>query len=186
MHCLVSKVSTKYNDKMLCMIWRVLSHWKVGISHHVQNFGWDLNVDGWNKCRWMVSHKISLFGKMQRGRFLLMNFPDLTCMLLTNNSTYFYFQLAGIGLIVAGAIVQIKFKDYLTVIGGQFGSAAALLIAVGAIIFIIAFFGCCGAWKENYICVMIVSMRRYYPRSSFGLSNVSKSIDNGPNSWTKT
>lgn len=68
------------------------------------------------------------------------------------------FVIAGIGLIVAGAVVQVKFKDYLTVIGGQFGSAAALLIAVGAIIFIIAFFGCCGAWKENYICVMIFAV----------------------------
>ena len=54
---------------MLCTIWWVLSHYKEGISHHFQNFiSKNLNVDGQNKCHRMVSRKISLFGKMQRGR----------------------------------------------------------------------------------------------------------------------
>lgn len=70
----------------------------------------------------------------------------------------FVFVLAGIGLIGAGAYVQIQLKEYFALIEGQFSSAAALLIAVGVIIFIIAAFGCCGAWKENYICVMIFAV----------------------------
>ena len=64
-HCYVSKVSTKYNNKMLRILWWVLSHYKEGISHHFQNFSQNLNVGGQNQCRWMVSRKISLFGKMQ-------------------------------------------------------------------------------------------------------------------------
>ncbi|KAJ8320964.1 hypothetical protein KUTeg_002551 [Tegillarca granosa] len=71
----------------------------------------------------------------------------------------FVFVLAGIGLIGVGAYVQIQLKEYFALIEGQFSSAAALLIAVGVIIFIIAAFGCCGAWKENYICVMIVESK---------------------------
>ena len=38
------------------------------ISHHFQNFSLNSNVDGRSKCREMVSCKIFLFGKMQRGR----------------------------------------------------------------------------------------------------------------------
>ena len=54
---------------MLCIIWWVLSHYKEGIStHHFQNFSRNLNVDGQNLCYWMVSRKISLFCKIQRGR----------------------------------------------------------------------------------------------------------------------
>jgi CD63 antigen len=70
----------------------------------------------------------------------------------------FVFQIAAIGLIAAGAYVQLELKDYFDLIEGQFSSAAALLIAVGVIIFFIASFGCCGAFKENYMCVMIVSI----------------------------
>lgn len=67
------------------------------------------------------------------------------------------FQLAAIALIAVGAYVQIALKDYFDLIEGSFSSAAALLIAVGVIIFFIAFFGCCGAYKENRTCVLIVS-----------------------------
>lgn len=68
------------------------------------------------------------------------------------------FVIAGAGLIGAGAAVQLKFKDYFALLGGQFSSAAALLIAVGVIIFFIALFGCIGAWKENHCCVMIYAV----------------------------
>ncbi|XP_053386083.1 CD63 antigen-like, partial [Mercenaria mercenaria] len=65
------------------------------------------------------------------------------------------FQIVAIALIAVGAYVQIALKDYFDLIEGSFSSAAALLIAVGVIIFFIAFFGCCGAYKENRTCVLI-------------------------------
>lgn len=68
------------------------------------------------------------------------------------------FVLAAIGLIAVGAYVQIKLKDYFELIEGSFSSAAALCIAVGVIIFFIAVFGCCGAFKENYCCTMIFAV----------------------------
>jgi CD63 antigen len=68
------------------------------------------------------------------------------------------FVLVAIGLIAAGAYVQIQLKDYFDLIEGSFSSAAALLIAVGVIIFFIAFFGCCGAYKENHTCVLIFAV----------------------------
>lgn len=64
------------------------------------------------------------------------------------------FYLAGIVLIVAGALVQTKFRDYFVFFGGQFNSAAVLLIVVGVIVFTVGFFGCCGAYKENHCMIM--------------------------------
>ena len=71
MHCQVSKVSTKHNNKMFCLIWWVFSHYKERISNHFQNFSQNLN----NLTKLMsqnaqmpVSRKISLFGKLQTGR----------------------------------------------------------------------------------------------------------------------
>ena len=62
----VHKVQKKYD--VFCIIWRVISHSKKGISHHFQNFSQNVNFYGWNKCHKIVSRKISIFSKMQRGR----------------------------------------------------------------------------------------------------------------------
>jgi len=65
------------------------------------------------------------------------------------------FFITGLALIIAGAVIETQFKDYLTFFeGSSFSSAAVVLIVVGCIIFIIGFFGCCGAIKENYCMVM--------------------------------
>lgn len=68
------------------------------------------------------------------------------------------FVAVGIALVACGAYVQVALKDYFELIEGSFSSAAALLIAVGVLIFLIAFFGCCGAYKENHLCVMIYAV----------------------------
>ncbi|XP_064647218.1 CD63 antigen-like [Lineus longissimus] len=70
----------------------------------------------------------------------------------------FLFFLAGLALIIAGAVIEIKFKEYVEFFGTSFSSVAILLIVVGCIIFIIGFFGCCGAVKENYCMVMTFSV----------------------------
>ena len=77
---MISKVSTMYNDKMLCIIWRVLSHSKEGISHHFQNFSRTLIVDRQNKCGGMVSRKSPSFERCKEGDLPLLNFSNLTCM----------------------------------------------------------------------------------------------------------
>lgn len=82
----------------------------------------------------------------------------MKCVKLLLFAFNFIFVIVGCVLIGVGAYIQVQFKDYLNFVEGQFSSAAALLIAVGVIIFFIAAFGCCGAWKENYVCVMIFSV----------------------------
>lgn len=64
------------------------------------------------------------------------------------------FFIAGLALIIAGAVTLTKLSEYLEFMGGSATGLAILVIIVGCIIFIIGFFGCCGAYKENYCMVM--------------------------------
>jgi CD63 antigen len=66
--------------------------------------------------------------------------------------------LIGIGLIASGTYVQINLKGYSSIIGGHFSAAAVFLIVLGVLILMIAAFGCCGAYKENYCCIMIFAV----------------------------
>jgi len=64
------------------------------------------------------------------------------------------FVAAGIALIVTGAYVNIKLEDYYDFFGSDYFGPGILLIVVGVFIFLIAFFGCCGAYKENHCLTM--------------------------------
>merc|ERR1712168_895411 len=60
------------------------------------------------------------------------------------------FTLSGLFLIVTGGVVQGAYSQYLDFLGDQFFSTPVFLVIVGCIIFFVAFFGCCGAIKENH------------------------------------
>lgn len=70
-----------------------------------------------------------------------------------------FLQIAGIGLIAAGAYVKTKLDDYSDFFGSDYVGPGILLIIVGVIIFVLAFFGCCGAIKEIYCMTMTVSVQ---------------------------
>jgi len=59
------------------------------------------------------------------------------------------FALAGIILIGFGAYAQIAAKDYLNFLGDNYVNTPIFIIILGGVVFAIALFGCCGAWKEN-------------------------------------
>jgi len=63
------------------------------------------------------------------------------------------FALVGLVLIGFGVYVQIDAKDYLNFLGDNYTNTPVFIIILGAIIFVVAFFGCCGASKENK-CMM--------------------------------
>ena len=48
-----------------------------------------------------------------------------------------------------GIYVQLKIGDYVELSSVKYVTGSIIIIAVGAIIAVIAFFGCCGAIKEN-------------------------------------
>jgi len=64
------------------------------------------------------------------------------------------FVIAAIALIAVGAYVQLKLVDYYDFFGNEYTGPGILLIVVGVFIFLIAFFGCMGALKENYCLTM--------------------------------
>jgi len=61
------------------------------------------------------------------------------------------FALCGLILLITGIVIETHYKEYLDFLEGEkFFDAPILLIVVGCIIFIVAFFGCCGAIRESY------------------------------------
>lgn len=53
-----------------------------------------------------------------------------------------------------GAVAQVKFNEYSSAFfGGEVNVPAVFLIVTGSVIFVISFFGCVGACKENYCMV---------------------------------
>jgi len=69
-------------------------------------------------------------------------------------------QVTGIVLLIVGAVIQGLYENYSSFLDDRFFSAPALLIAVGAIVFIVSFFGCCGAVKENHCMILTVSIHK--------------------------
>jgi len=61
----------------------------------------------------------------------------------------FVFFLASVAVIAIGAYIQIQMKTYLEFIDNSYIGSAVVLIVLGAIIMVVAFFGCCGACTEN-------------------------------------
>lgn len=49
------------------------------------------------------------------------------------------------------------YHEYDSFLDNKFIYASDLLIVIGAVIFIVAFFGCCGAVKENACMTLTVS-----------------------------
>lgn len=64
------------------------------------------------------------------------------------------FAISGLAILVIGAIIQDFYSGYSDFLHGKFFVGPVLLIIVGVIIFIVAFFGCCGAIKENHCMIM--------------------------------
>lgn len=65
----------------------------------------------------------------------------------------FIFWICGIALIALGVYVQIALNDTMKMTSLSSSGAPIVILIVGVIIFFISFFGCCGAWKENYCMV---------------------------------
>lgn len=68
------------------------------------------------------------------------------------------FVISGCTLIIVGAVIEAHYSTYLDFISHSYLSAPSILIAVGVLIFIVGFFGCCGAIKENHCMVVTFSV----------------------------
>uniref|UniRef100_A0A8C1BPS1 Tetraspanin n=1 Tax=Cyprinus carpio carpio TaxID=630221 RepID=A0A8C1BPS1_CYPCA len=68
----------------------------------------------------------------------------------------FIFWLCGLALIVVGVLAKLSINT-MAFLKGYSGSPLVLIV-VGVIIFFIAFFGCCGAWKENQCMITMFAV----------------------------
>ena len=67
------------------------------------------------------------------------------------------FWLSGVALIIVGVTLRIKYGAYISFSDHKFATADVFIISVGVIVFVVSFFGCCGALKENYCLVSEMS-----------------------------
>ena len=58
-----------------------------------------------------------------------------------------------------GIYVHLKIGDYVDLSSVKYVTGSIIIITVGAVIGIIAFFGCCGAMKENRCLLGTVSLQ---------------------------
>jgi hypothetical protein len=74
------------------------------------------------------------------------------------------FAIAGAGLLALGILLKLKNDDIQNFIPDKYhlGLPPILLIAIGSVIFVTAFFGCCGAIKES-TCMLTTVIRRLNP-----------------------
>jgi len=59
------------------------------------------------------------------------------------------FLVVGIGLVVLGIVIATEFSDYISVLGKGYNLTPILIVLLGLVIAIIAFFGCFGSMREN-------------------------------------
>lgn len=68
------------------------------------------------------------------------------------------FAFSGITILTVGVIFHIAYSHYSNFVYPSFQIAPLVLIGVGVVIFIVAFFGCCGAVKENQCMIITFSI----------------------------
>lgn len=68
------------------------------------------------------------------------------------------FAFTGVIILSIGAIILSTYSHYSTFVGDALWTAPILMIIVGTVIFVIAFFGCCGAAKENSCMILTFSV----------------------------
>lgn len=77
--------------------------------------------------------------------------------------------MCGLALIVVGILVQIGLHNTYQIKDASASGVPIVIIGVGVVIFFIAFFGCCGAWKENY-CMITTVLQRSTTNSFAGIT----------------
>ncbi|KAK2579293.1 hypothetical protein KPH14_008251 [Odynerus spinipes] len=68
------------------------------------------------------------------------------------------FVLTGVMIISVGTTIYAVYEDFSHFLDPSYFSPATLLIVVGIFVFIIAFFGCCGALRESTCMVLVFAV----------------------------
>lgn len=68
------------------------------------------------------------------------------------------FSLSGLALVTVGIIIKNSYYSYSRFIDDSFYSPPWILIIVGGAVFVVAFFGCCGAIRESNCMLIMFSL----------------------------
>lgn len=68
------------------------------------------------------------------------------------------FAITGIVFIAVGTVILVVYSGYNNFMDRWFFAAPVLMIVVGTVVFIVSFFGCCGAVKENHCMIITFSV----------------------------
>lgn len=74
------------------------------------------------------------------------------------NMIYLLLQLCGLAILVVGVLMHLNLKHFSEVVEQNVIFPSVTLIVVGSIIFVVAFFGCCGAIRESQCMTITVSI----------------------------
>ncbi|XKL59176.1 hypothetical protein PGB90_000192 [Kerria lacca] len=81
--------------------------------------------------------------------------PSMKCIRYILLSFNALFTLTGVLLISVGSTVNNIYSDYATFIESRFFSPSIIIISIGCLVFVIASFGCYGAFKLSVAAIMI-------------------------------
>jgi len=68
------------------------------------------------------------------------------------------FAITGVVFISVGAVILGRYNGYSTFVDNWVFAAPVLMIIVGVVVFLVSFFGCCGAVKENHCMIITFSV----------------------------
>ncbi|KAK0079029.1 hypothetical protein PV327_010457 [Microctonus hyperodae] len=68
------------------------------------------------------------------------------------------FAITGIVFISVGAVILAMYNGYSNFVDNWFFAAPVLMIVVGITVFLVSFFGCCGAVKEHHCMIITFSV----------------------------
>ncbi|CAH0755489.1 unnamed protein product [Diatraea saccharalis] len=98
----------------------------------------------------------------------------------------FVFSLAGLALIGTGIAVLVQLSEILEVVPSAINGIPIAVIVLGVIVFVIAFFGCCGAIRESrclltmyFVCMAILAAGKIYLVTVIfnGLQTLQKTVE---------
>nr|XP_031848131.1 23 kDa integral membrane protein-like [Nomia melanderi] len=75
--------------------------------------------------------------------------------------TFFFnliFAITGIVFIAVGTVILVVYSGYSNFMDTWFFAAPVFMIIIGAVVFLVSFFGCCGAVKENHCMIITVKI----------------------------
>lgn len=70
----------------------------------------------------------------------------------------FAFAICGVACIAVGGWIVAQYKGYSNFVDNWFYAAPIIILVVGIIVFLVSFFGCCGAVKENHCMIITFSV----------------------------